>query len=223
MEAKNTTTISKNIYNLIILDESGSMSAIAYEAVSAMNETFNSIRKAQKENPSNNYFVSLVVFEGSGIGGVRIVRDRVPVVSVKDVNFREYQPGGCTPLYDAMGVSINHLSSLVMEDDPVLVTIITDGMENSSEEYSGLAIRKIVEEKRAKGWTFAYIGANQDSVEVASELMINNALNFDADKSGMRKMSKKLERAMMNYNTVCCSMEASERSAFDELFSSDEN
>ena len=41
---------NKNIYNLIILDESGSMSSIERQAVSAINETFQSVRNAQKQN-----------------------------------------------------------------------------------------------------------------------------------------------------------------------------
>ncbi len=50
---------TKNIYNLIILDESGSMTAIERQAVSAMNETFQGIRNASKANPEQNFFVSL--------------------------------------------------------------------------------------------------------------------------------------------------------------------
>jgi uncharacterized protein YegL len=60
---------TKNIYNLIILDESGSMSSIERQAVSAINETFQSVRNAQKQNPNQNYFISLVVFEGDGVKG----------------------------------------------------------------------------------------------------------------------------------------------------------
>ena len=80
---------AKNIYNLIILDESGSMSSIQRQAVSSMNETFQSVRNAQKANPENNYYVSLVVFEGHGVRGVRTVRDRVPVEKIEDFRQEE--------------------------------------------------------------------------------------------------------------------------------------
>lgn len=76
---------AKNIYNLIILDESGSMTAIEHQAVSAMNKTIQGVRIAQKANPEQNYFISLVVFEGDGPEGVRTVRDRVPVESIEDI------------------------------------------------------------------------------------------------------------------------------------------
>ncbi|NLZ51144.1 MAG: VWA domain-containing protein [Rikenellaceae bacterium] len=190
---------TKNIYNLIILDESGSMSSIERQAVSAINETFQSVRNAQKQNPNQNYFISLVVFEGDGVRGVRMVRDRVPVESVQDIMQEEYRPGSCTPLYDAMGLAINHLDNVTKKEDPVLVTIITDGMENSSEEFSGKAIKELVSKKRESGWTFAYIGANQDAVEVASEMNIYNALNFDATEEGTKAMGLTLADATMRF------------------------
>jgi len=88
---------TKNIYNLIILDESGSMGAIEKQAVSAMNETIQGIRKAQKMNPEQNFYVSLVVFEGDGVKGVRTLRDRVPIENIEDLKQEEYNPGACTP------------------------------------------------------------------------------------------------------------------------------
>jgi uncharacterized protein YegL len=200
---------TKNIYNLIILDESGSMTAIERQAVSAMNETFQGIRNASKANPEQNFFVSLVVFEGIGVKGVRTVRDRILVENIQDISQEEYRPGGCTPLYDAMGVAISSLSKVTKDGDPVLVTVITDGMENASEEYSGKAIKELVSRKREKGWTFAYIGANQDAVEVACELDIRNALNFEATEAGTKRMGRKLAGATALYcksvaDSECC-------------------
>ena len=40
-----------NIYNVIILDESGSMSSIYKETFQSMNEVLNGIRKDQEELP----------------------------------------------------------------------------------------------------------------------------------------------------------------------------
>ena len=209
---------AKNIYNLIILDESGSMSSIQRQAVSAMNETFQSVRNAQKANPENNYYVSLVVFEGDGVRGVRTVRDRVPVEKIEDIRQEEYRPGSCTPLYDAMGLAITNLDKCIKSDEPVLVTIITDGMENSSNEYSGKVVKELVSGKRERGWTFAYIGANQDAVEVARDLHINNALNFEADKDGMKMMSARLSKATTRFSECAMMMDCPAPGGFDDLF-----
>ena len=175
---------SINVYNLLIIDESGSMHSIYDQALSGINETLNGIRNAQNDYPDQNQYVSIVTFEGNGMGGVKTRRDRVPAAKVEDMTKSDYRPGGCTPLYDAMGQAISHLDSSVNEGDAVLVTIITDGMENASCEYSGKAVKELVSRQREKGWTFAYIGANQDAVEVARDLNISNALNFDASPEG---------------------------------------
>ncbi len=184
-----------NIYNVIILDESGSMSAIYKETLSSMNEVLNGIRRDQEDHPDQKNFVTIVTFEGDGVKGVKTRRDRVPIASIKDFTEKDYRPGACTPLYDAMGKTLNELETLVPDGDRVLATVITDGYENSSEEYSGRTIKALVDRLRAKGWTLAYIGANQDAVEVARELHISNALNFDATGEGVELMSIKWSRA----------------------------
>ena len=184
-----------NIYNVIILDESGSMSSIYRETLSSMNEVLNGIRKEQEEHPEQKNFVTIVTFEGEGIKGIKTRRDRVPVETVADFTEADYWPGGCTPLYDAMGKTLNEMEGLVHAEDRVMATVITDGYENSSTEYSGKTVKALVERLRGKGWTLAYIGANQDAVEVARDLNIHNALNFGATGEGVAMMSLKLKKA----------------------------
>lgn len=187
-----------NIYNVIILDESGSMSPIYKETLSSINEVFNGIRKNQKEFPEQKNFVTIVTFEGHGMKGIKMRRDRVPVEIIADFTEADYRPGGCTPLYDAMGKTLNELEGLIQTEDRVLATVITDGYENSSEEYSGKTIKALLGRLRDKGWTFAYIGANQDAVEVARDLHIDNALNFDATADGIEVMSVRFCKALNN-------------------------
>ena len=184
-----------NIYNVIILDESGSMSSIYKETLTSMNEVLSGIRKDQEEHPEQRNYVTIVTFEGNGIKGIKTRRDRVPIESIKDLSEADYRPGGCTPLYDAMGKTLNELEGLVRPDDRVLATVITDGYENASEEYSGRTIKTLVARLREKGWTLAYIGANQDAVEVAKDLNINNALGFSVSGEGVAMMGFQLKKA----------------------------
>jgi len=209
-----------NIYNVIILDESGSMSSIYKETLQSINEVLGGIRKNQEEYPGQQHNVTLVTFEGNGIKGIKTRRDRVPVEKVGNITEKDYRPGGCTPLYDAMGQTLNRLEGLVREGDRVMATIITDGYENSSEEYSGATVKSLVARLREKGWVFAYIGANQDAVEVARDLNISNALNYDASPEGMMEMRfsfKKASRKMSDL--VCCCARQEE---FDKLFVDDD-
>ncbi len=208
-----------NIYNVIILDESGSMTAIYDQALSGINEVLSGIRKNQEEFPDQQHYVSIVTFEGNGIAGIKTRRDRLPIAKVGDFMQKDYRPGGCTPLYDAMGKTLNELEGQISADDRVMATIITDGYENASEEYSGKAVKALVSRLREKGWTFAYIGANQDAVEVARDLNIDNALNFDATAEGVCKMSVRFRKAGRKFAAMSACLE--EPMAMKDLFEGD--
>lgn len=181
------------VHNLIILDESGSMQSIYDAALSGANETIQTIRSAQDKYPDQEHRITFVTFNTSGdyfSSGVNVktILDDVPIAEAPDLTEKDYHPSACTPLYDAMGIALTHLEGQVEENDRVLVTIITDGYENSSREYSGRMIKEKVGKLRDKGWTFVYIGANQNAMEVAEELDIKNSLDFQADADGTKAM-----------------------------------
>ncbi len=195
------------VFNLIILDESGSMSCIERQALSGLNETLQTIRKAQEQFPEQEQLVSIVPFESENI---RLLRDKEPIGQVKDLQAKEYRPGGCTPLYDAIGFGIQSIRKQVQEADSVLVTIITDGYENASKEFSGNAIAALIDVLKQQGWMFTYIGANQDAVEVAKSLNISNALNFVQDEEGTAEMFRKERNSRARFMAevaFCCSMD----------------
>jgi uncharacterized protein YegL len=212
-----------NIYNVIILDESGSMSSIYNSTLASMNEVLSGIKKNQEEFPEQHHYVTIVTFEGEGISGVKTRRDRVPIGTVSPFTGKDYRPGGCTPLYDAMGKTLNEMEGLVREDDKVMATIITDGMENSSQEYSGRIIKNLVARLKEKGWVLAYIGANQDSVEVAHDLNINNALDFDATPTGVAEMSVKYKKAGRKFSKLAFKWDELNLGSYDKLFEEGED
>ena len=184
------------VYNLIILDESGSMSSIYQEALTGVNETLQTIRMAKEEHPEQEHFVTLVAFD---TGHYNEIYKGTPAGKAVDIMPEQYRPGGCTPLYDAMGRAISDLRTHLdyidhssnKEDKVVLVTVITDGYENASREYSGPAIKALVEEMRKKGWVFTYIGANQDVDKVAESMAINNRMAFRSTREGTQDMFMK--------------------------------
>ena len=199
MRTQENTTGITNIYNLIILDESGSMGSIYEQALGGANETIQTIRAAQASADDQKQFLTFVTFDSGDRESVRTVIDTKPIEQVKDLTRDDYRPNGCTPLYDAMGRSLTALEQKVTDDDQVLVTIITDGMENSSREFSGASVCEIVKRLRAKGWTFVYIGANQDAVEVAKSMSIDNAMNFQATHEDTRRMWKEYRESTSGY------------------------
>ncbi len=186
------------IFNLIIIDESGSMQSIKTAAIDSVNETIQTIRSAQKKHEEQEHYVSLVTFNDD----VKTVYECVPVDEVKELTAETYRPDCCTALYDAMGISLNALRKKVAEDDKVLVTVVTDGCENSSKEYSGKAIKTLIDELKANGWVFAYIGANQDVETVAASMSITNTMRFEATSAGVFRMAGILDRS--RERLYCC-------------------
>lgn len=178
------------IYNLIILDESGSMQSIKTAALNSINESLQSIRHAQMKYEEQEHYVTFVTFNDE----VKTMFDCVSIDMINDLTPRDYTPDCCTALYDAMGMSLGKLRRTVAKDDKVLVTIVTDGYENASREYSAKAIKKLVEELKSKGWVFAYMGANQDVEAVGASLAISNTLSFAATDEGTREMSCKMKK-----------------------------
>lgn len=197
-------------FDLIILDESGSMCSIYKQALDGVNETLNTIRQSQAEDDTQRHFVSLVAFDSSHL---RFIYNGTPAEKTRDITTEQYRPGECTPLYDAMGVSIGDLRTRVADEDIVMVTVITDGEENSSQEYSASTVKALVDELRLKGWTFTYLGANQDVEAVANDLNIDNYMAFDASAEGaqdmweqeclMRKMYYK-DMSALSDEALCC-------------------
>ena len=176
------------VHNLIILDESGSMQSIYYPALTGVNETLQTIRGAQTEHPDQEHFVTLMTFDTTHYNNIY---HNAPAAKAIDITGQQYRPCGGTPLYDAMGKSINELRPKVSKGDVVLVTVITDGYENASLEYDGKAIKSLVESMRKEGWVFTYIGANQDVEAVAESMSINNRMAFSANFAGTKAMFEK--------------------------------
>ena len=149
-EREKTQNTMTTIHNLLILDESGSMHSIYHQALTGANETIQSIRAAQAQYPDQDHRFTFVTFN-TVAPNIKTVVDDKPIGEVKELTEADYAPSACTPLYDAMGMSLSALERKVKEDDRVLVTIITDGLENASREYSGKAIKEMVGRLREKG------------------------------------------------------------------------
>lgn len=100
------------------------------------------------------------------------------------------------PLYDAIGMGIAKINALTTEDDSVLVTIITDGEENCSEEYNLKMIKNLIEKLKKQNWTFTFIGTDDLDVEnIAHGMGIDNHLQFSEDEAGTKAMFARENRA----------------------------
>lgn len=212
----------KEVYNLIVLDRSGSMSSIRNEAIAGVNETVGTIRAAAKATDTRQY-VTITTFCGCSTKDfcTNMLADNVPAMTPSD-----YQPCCMTPLYDALGSSLmamrRHLKGRT--DVAVSVTVITDGYENASHHWSGPDISALIKLLTADGWLFAYIGANQDVMAVASALSIKNSLAFESTAEGTSRMFARERDSRMKWSARVSNMapEACIDDYFDDDYSDDD-
>ncbi len=101
-----------------------------------------------------------------------------------------------------MGISISKLNAELsdIKDYNVLVTIFTDGEENASVEFSGEAVKKMIESLKQRRWTFTYIGTDHDVEKVAFALSITNYMHFEKNPSDMKNMFAKERMARTTYS-----------------------
>ena len=185
-EEQKVTKDKARIYNLIIVDESGSMSHLREATLSGINETIGTIKSAQKDfAETQEHTLTLVTFDSdSNRPDVRTMIDNQSIVEVKE--FRDYMPRGCTPLYDAMGQSLTKLHTAIKGDvdASAVVTVLTDGLENASREWDAQSLRKLIEQLKEEGWSFSYMGSAHNVKEVTDLLSIENVVEFSHDQLG---------------------------------------
>lgn len=190
------------IYNLIILDESGSMSGVKSQTISGCNETINTIRSAQEQFAETQvHFVSIYAFQADEKVPSRYLVKNQPAADVSHVNGEQYNPWGGTPLYDAVGGTLADLKAVVQGKEQAIgsVTIITDGEENTSRHYTREKVARMIDALKEIGWSFNFIGANIDVKGTAAALNIDNALAFKQDKQGMEEMFARERHSRMAY------------------------
>ena len=169
---------------VFILDRSGSMSGLERDTIGGYNSM---LERQQKETGEAR--VTTILFDDR----YEILHDRIALPEVSPMTENEYYVRGNTALLDAVGRTIAkvgaELDRMPEEEraEHVIVVITTDGMENSSQEFSEQKVRKMIEHQKEKyGWEFIFLGANIDAIATAERYGIGKerAANYNADGVG---------------------------------------
>lgn len=160
----------KEVLINFVLDETGSMMSCKDTTISGFNEYIESMKK-KKDKIS----MTLTRFNSEKI---EIDYSDKPIDKVPNLTKENYNPNHLTPLYDAIGKTINETKDVKKN---VLFVVLTDGEENSSKEYTRNSIFELIKKMEKKGWTFVYLGANQDAWANSGTIGFNqgNVINFN--------------------------------------------
>lgn len=179
------------VFNLIVLDESGSMSHLTEQTISGCNETIN-VAKSQAEKNADVFrsLMSVFAFQDGGPVKSRYIMKNDDALKARHITSDDYQPWGSTPLLDAVGSTLTELDVVASthEDATGVITIITDGMENSSTHYSWQDVARLISRFKEKGWTVNLIGANIDVDAMGKRMNIDNRMAFQATQAGTSNM-----------------------------------
>lgn len=171
---------------VMVVDRSGSMSFKDYGASASRDviatEGVNNFVKAQKEvkvNGKTGY--CLIEFDDRSTDVVTNVKD------IKTVeNSYRLVPRGNTPLWDAIGFSVDHANSVISKirkrDQPkgVMVIVVTDGEENRSTKHNKDTISRLIESKKGENWDFTFLCTNPMTVQEMKSAGVQNAQAYNA-------------------------------------------
>jgi uncharacterized protein YegL len=183
-----------------ILDRSGSMRAIEEDARGGFNKLLE-----DQQNLEGNAIMTIVLFDDK----YDMLHDGVDIQEVEPLTNKTYVPRGSTALYDAIGRTVKTVKDRIQRASDtivptkVLIVILTDGHENASHEFTRDEIVKAIDNQKAKGWEFIFLGADPEGFdqEIVASIGAGNVLQYAPTGVGMQTAYSGVMRAAVNYRS----------------------
>jgi len=177
------------------------MSDIAESAI----EGLNTFIEEQKGVPGEAR-LTVVLFNH----GYSVSCEGVNIQDVRPFTKETYVPGGTTALLDAIGRAVADIKSrlaVTPEDErpeKIIVPILTDGLENASQDYTRDQVNALITEQRNVGWEFAFLAANMDAFQEGGSLGIDVSMmgNYVADAAGTKSAFRSTSNLVSSYRTT---------------------
>jgi uncharacterized protein YegL len=175
MTDKNYTAIA------VVVDRSGSMASMQADAQGGLN----SFIKDQKKEPGK-CTLRIDQFD-------TVYENVIKSTPIQDVKKYTLSPRGGTALLDGIGRTVTdfgaELAALPEAERPgnVIVVVVTDGGENSSQEWNAATVKELIKKQEDKyNWTFVFLAANQDAIAVGGQYGFNagTSMTYDAANVG---------------------------------------
>ena len=180
-----------------LLDETGSMLDCKTATVAGYNDFLDEQRKQ-----SGTCLLTLTKFD---TGGQKTPYVDLNIGMIPHMQEDWFIPGGGTNLRDTIGSRMaalkERLATWTIKPN-VLFVVMTDGGDNASRTYSEDATRAALKHHMEEGWTFVYLGADQDALAVAERLGFpaGNTKSFASAK--MRETMQTLAKATTAYRAA---------------------
>ena len=187
----------------VVLDKSGSMSRIAADTVGSFNSFI-----AEQTKIGGDCTITLVQFGHK----YEKTYDHMVITEAKDLVLGDtyIADGHSTALHDAIGRAIVEVGKkyAAMDEserpEKVVFVILTDGEENSSQEYHSDQIQQMIKDQTDKySWEFIFMGANQDAIKTGTRLgiTVDNSLSYAYSKEGITLANSALATKVSCYRS----------------------
>ena len=186
---------------VFIIDRSGSMSGLESDTIGGVNGVL-----AKNRAVEGDAFVTTMLFDDK----LEYLHDHKDLKEVGNLTDKDYWTRGCTALLDAVAETIIHIEKVQgylpdkSKAEHVVVTIITDGLENASRRHSYAEVKRMIEAHTEMGWEFLFLGANIDVAAEAGRLGIreDHAAPYLSDCAGTAVAYESIAEA--NVQTRTC-------------------
>jgi uncharacterized protein YegL len=195
------------VFISIVADASGSMKHLHETVIKGLNDFV-----AEQATADNEAKVTIVQFPSlKGDDGIQTILPKSDVKTARKITAEDYVINGMTPLYDAIGAVIEKADRRIAkraakgkDAESQVVVIFTDGGENASRKFTKEAVFELIAERKAQGWVFVFLGANQDAFEEGGRVgfAAGNTMNFDATEDGMITALKCVSHSVRAYSAM---------------------
>ncbi len=205
----------KTIHAVTIIDRSGSMTGYRSRTIEGINANINALKlevDADTDiiNTQLQFCASSRNWETTNVEkDFLFTRIGTPVRNLVDMTEKDYVTDGGTPLIDAIGHAIEkvkefHGDKLGDDNLKIIVTVFTDGEENSSRKWNKAEVKKMIEHFQSDGkWTFTFVGCgsfeNVSNTSTSYGISTANTVAYADSDIGRAQAYNKIATSYQNF------------------------
>jgi len=198
----------KKTHIVVVLDRSGSMASCKADTIGG----FNTLLEDQQKQEGEAVF-TLTQFDTE----YDIVYNGVDIKKVKPLDGITFVPRGATALLDAIGRTIEATKAVVRpgggtckdcpdfkQETGVVFVVITDGEENSSQEFNHDQIMNMIKQCREQfRWEFVFLGAQENAIQQGVQLgfYLHNTARYSSSEAGTQNAYVTVSNCVSSYRS----------------------